>query len=275
MSSNNKFYPLFLKESFNFFFVILISMTLFSYQLCANSESQGINSDIFVQATLGSFNHQALELLLPEKRDTNSIHFCGTPYNAMQSAFQRNGLAFVALKNSTIQGNFVEATLEALQHFQITRAIAFVRMKIEMSLIRHQEALQWDIPLSQIASHPAALQQINHWKKRQDSLLEIAVPEGTSEAARKLSMGEFELNTGVIGPKNLAFLYPHLAVVETGIQDKEDNYTIFAILEVSQREEPAHEMEIKRELNDVLWPAESQFQEDPSFFQIYWNKTPL
>ena len=95
-------------------------------------------------------------------------------------------------------------------------------MKIEMCLLRHEEAVRRHIPLTQIASHPSALQQIEHWKQAHP-VAEIPVPEGTSEAARRLSSGELEVGIGVIGPKLLADLYPHLVLVEQGIQDTKDN----------------------------------------------------
>ena len=122
-------------------------------------------------------------------------------------------------------------------------------MKVEMALLRHRDALE---PIACIASHPAALKQISHWKNQNVDLIEISIPEGTAEAARLLSNGDLALNVAVIGSKNLANLYPNLIVVEEGIQDLMNNYTTFVLLEIVKREHIATKAEVIKELDQFL-----------------------
>jgi prephenate dehydratase len=131
-------------------------------------------------------------------------------------------------------------------------------MKIEMTLLRHQIALQSEAPLLHIASHPAALLQISKWKSSHPLVKEIPIAEGTAEAARKLAMGELEMNTAVIGPKNLTLLYPQLVVIEEGIQDRQDNYTTFILVEVVKRSHPMAGDVVIAELDDLLHAQLSQ-----------------
>lgn len=234
------------------FFILLTIVFLPLYYVSGEEERSVNSSHIFVQATQGSFNQQALELLLEHPINNTNVCFCGTPLNAFQSALENNGLAFVALKNTIIPGHFVEATLNALQGFQIKKIISIIQMKIEMAVIRHQEALQNQLPLNQIASHPAALQQISKWKTNHSLIGEISVPDGTAEAARRLSLGELPVDVAVIGPKNLVLLYPNLVVTEEGIQDRQDNFTTFILVEIIKRPQPVSNEKIIEEINSLL-----------------------
>ncbi|HEY5813721.1 MAG TPA: gamma subclass chorismate mutase AroQ [Terrimicrobiaceae bacterium] len=203
---------------------------------------------LYVQAGPGSFNHQALQLVL--QRDILAdprIHFCGTPANTMRQAVDQSGLAFVALKNDLVPGNLVSATVAAVRDFEIVEVFASLSMKIEMCLLRRVEAVKNQVPLTKIASHPSALQQIEDWKQAH-RVAEIPIPEGTSEAGRRLSAGEMEPDVGVIGPKLLAEFLPHLVVVEQGIEDRKENYTQFALIKVRQRKEPMTEDQARAEL---------------------------
>lgn len=185
-------------------FFLFLQIALVSFYCLCGAEECTINfSNIFLQASPGSFNHEALELLLKHPINDSNVHFCGTPLNTFQLAYENKSVAFVALKNTIIKGNFVEATLKAFQEFQIKRIISIFQMKIEMAVIRHQEALKNNLPLNQLASHPAALQQISKWKNNHSLINEIPVPEGTGEAARRLSLGDLEVGVAVIGPKIL------------------------------------------------------------------------
>lgn len=206
------------------------------------------NAPIFVQATPGSFNHQALELLSDYKGREN-IQFCGSPKNVLNSAYLEHGNAFVAIRNTCIPGNMVEATLDALREFQIVKVIASINMKINLALLRHQNAT---IPFTSIASHPAALKQIYHWKSQKENLQEIPIIEGTAEAARQLSNGILALNVAVIGSKNLTYLYPNLIVTEENIQDLKENHTTFVLIEVIKRKHIITKPEVIKEINLLL-----------------------
>lgn len=236
------------------FFKFLQIAFISSYCLCRAEACTENPSNIFLQATPGSFNHEALELLLKHPiNNGNNVHFCGTPLNTFQLACENNSLAFVALKNTIIKGNFVEATMKALQEFQIKRIISIFQMKIEMAVIRHQEALKNNLSLNQIASHPAALQQISKWKNNNPLITtEIPIPEGTGEAARKLSFGDLQVDVAVIGPKNLVLLYPNLVVTEEGIQDRQDNYTTFILVEIIKRPKLVSEERVIEEIQSLL-----------------------
>ncbi len=233
-----------MKRLFIFFALILFS----------TSSLTGEELSIYVQTSRGSFNHQALELLLQEPIERHSVHFCGTLYNALKTATENRSLAFCAVKNTTLPGKFVAATLEALQTFKITKVLGLVEMKIEMALIRHKDAVFE--PITHIASHPAALGQISKWKQLHSFPQEIPIPEGTPEAARQLSEGILATHTAVIGSKTLAHLYPNLMCVEDGIQDLEDNTTTFILIETASRDIPTTEEEIKSELEAHLNPKE-------------------
>lgn len=205
---------------------------------------------IYVQASKGSFNHQALEIFLQNPISDEKVHFCKTPQNTLATAVKQDGYGFIAIKN-TIQG-YVQASVEALKIYKPTEVVTITEMKIEQSLMRSQESLKCNIPLKKIASHPAALKQINKWKNNHPFLEEIAVEEGTSEAAKNLSEGIFDGSTAVVGPKSLVSLYPNLVVVETAIQDCEDNFTTFMLAKFEVRKTFINELEVKKELEALL-----------------------
>lgn len=215
-------------------------------------EHKASHSHIFVQATPGSFNQQAIELLFQDSIKNKQIHFCGTPLDAFRFAHEKKGVAFVAIINTIIPGNFVEATLKALKEYRIIRVISSIRMKIEMAYIRHEDAILNNVRLTHIASHPAALQQISKWKSNRHSVTEIPIEKGTGEAARQLSAGELPMNAAVIGPKNLVKLYPNLKVVEESIQDRKDNFTTFVLIEIDKRSQPVDQETIIEELNEPV-----------------------
>lgn len=207
------------------------------------------NAPIFVQASPGSFNHQALDLLFPDSAQRGKVQFCGSPQNVMKKACLEHGVAFVAIQNSCIPGHFVEATLDALCEFQIVKVIASLEMKIELALLRHRDAHE---PLQRIASHPAALLQISRWKSQRGNLTEIPICEGTAEAARLLSNGNLPLDTAVIGSKNLVLLYPNLVIEEEGIQDLKENYTQFVLIEVVLRDHIVTKSEVLKEIETQI-----------------------
>lgn len=234
--------PLFLHSIFSRFFLQLLAfLALFVSVL------QAAPSTIYVQASEGSFNQQALKALLQESIKEYEICFCGTPENTLKQAALHQGFAFCALHNTTIAGRYVYPTLAALQTFRIARLQALYSLKIEMALLRHRDGKE--LPLTHIASHPAALQQITLWKEHHPTLQEIWIPEGSAEAARLLTDGQLSLSTAVVGPKALAELYPALVIVAEGIQDSADNTTTFILFEPEERQTPVSPSVVLEELS--------------------------
>lgn len=216
-------------------------------------EKRKLSSVVYVQAAQGSFNHQAIKRLYKGKTGLD-YRFSGTPLNTFEHAAKNDAQAFVALRNDLVPGHLVKATVEALKEYKIISVTAGVKQRIEMCLLRTQSAVEQQLALKTIASHPAALAQIGKWKagKRYQ---EIEEPKGTSEAARILSEGLYADDSGVIGPKALVELYTNLVIVETGIQDREDNTTLFGQLWVQKREQSVSEQQATTELEQVIKEA--------------------
>lgn len=179
---------------------------------------------IFVQAGEGSFNHQAILQLLANKPEAVDLYFSGSPTNTLLLADRMNGDAFVAIRNDLVSGHYIPATLEALRDFEITNPRESLRLPINMCLLRVKNT--GHLPLVTIVSHPAALEQIKNWKAGK-KLVEVSEEKGTSEAARRLSVGDFDSQTGVIGPQLLAAIYDNLEVVACNLQDTQDVTTTF------------------------------------------------
>lgn len=224
-------------------FFLLITLSLWTLL--------GAEETIYVQASAESFNHQALKELLGDTLLDYQIAFCGTPEDTVREAATHKGIAFCALYNTTIAGNYIKPSLEALQTYRIATLLAIHTMKIEMAALCHKDASHF----SQIASHPAALLQITAWKNHWPHLKEIPVPEGTAAAGRMLSVGELSMHTAVIGPKELALLYPNLVVFEEGIQDSEDNATTFILFLPEERTSAVSIDRARDEAEDALQGA--------------------
>lgn len=191
---------------------------------------------IYVQAGAGSFNHQALKELFADDFDKLDVHFSGTPHEAMSQAVAHAGLAFAAVSNTIVPGNWIQATVDALRDFRIVSVERTTTLRIDQCLLLHEDTVAGRIPLERVCSHPAALQQITKWKAER-GVAEIPEPLGTSKAAERLSKGEFDLSTGVVGPQIAADIYANLVVVECGIQDRAYNATTFALMQVELRPE--------------------------------------
>ncbi len=229
-------------RSLLFSFIIFLSTNAYGSTSLLATSSQNKElffeqaEKIFVQAGKGSFNHQAINLLFKEMGNVEmpEIIFCGTPLNAMEKAEQSGNFAFMAVENTIVPGNLIFATIEALRQFAITEISAGVNMKIKQCLIRNKRAIETNAKLRKIASHPAALRQINVWKTNKN-LEEIPVEEGTSAAAKSLSKEEYLPDVGVIGSSVLAEIYNNLTVTEEGIQDSDNNFTLFGLFQISRR----------------------------------------
>ena len=245
------------------FFQVLLFLILGGCQLQpADNLKKGIDkkgeivtSAIYVQAAKGSFNHQAVSRLYQyERKGDVDFLFSGTPLNTFENAWKHQGQAFVALRNDLVPGHLIKATVDALKEYRVVSVTAGVSQPIQMCLLRTRQAVDQNLPLITIASHPAALAQIGKWKSGKQ-LKEIEVPKGTSEAARLLAEGIYSADSGAIGPCMLEDLYKNLVVVESGIQDREGNTTLFGRLQVEKRDRPVTEDQARIDLNQIIEQA--------------------
>ncbi|PSW14803.1 prephenate dehydratase [Photobacterium sanctipauli] len=215
-------------------------------------------NDVYVQASSGSFNNAAINSLYTKTDQAKPNYvFSGTPLQTFIAAVDNSALAFTALENSTIEGNLVRATVAAVQEYQVEEVQAGIRTAIEMCVLRSKTDVKANIPLTQIASHPAALKQIDRWKGQYSELKELEIPKGTAEAARMVATGELPSGTAAIGACMLEELYPQVTVTAKAIQDNQDNKTLFALMKVSKRAQPLSVSEAEQALRKVIQQAEA------------------
>ncbi|WP_018692383.1 prephenate dehydratase domain-containing protein [Algicola sagamiensis] len=235
-------------------------LALFSLNTLANTSER---SSVFIQASEGSFNHQAIQKLYREKQATlPKLQFSGTPLRTFEAAAESDLPAFVAIHNTLIPGHLVQASIKALQSYRVTKVHAGVILPIQMCVLRHHQAISTKVPLEKIASHPAALKQITQWKTA-NQVNEISVPKGTAEAARQVANQELPLHSAAIGSCLLAKIYPELVVVEKGIQDSQNNQTTFAMMSVMKRDNSLSQSDAAKELANIVSAAQhAQKQRD-------------
>ncbi len=223
-----------------------IAVSIVSPSAWADSEQ------VFVQASKGSFNDAAISKLFASKPELKTeVTFAGTPTNTFKLADESQSLAFSAVENSTIDGRLVQATVDALKLYKITQVKAFTTIPIEMCVLMTYQDVEQHKSISLIASHPAALKQINMWK-RTINAKELSVPEGTSAAAKQVSQGELPSGSAAIGACVLSTVYPNLTIVEKGVQDNKDNKTSFLLVDVEKRPTPISENEARQELAKAI-----------------------
>lgn len=234
-------------------YVGIITLTsCLSFSVIAETTSQ-----VYVQASEGSFNNAAINQLYTKiNQQRPNYVFSGTPLQTFTAAETHSAFAFTALENSTIKGNLVQATLKAIQEYKVTEVKAAIRTPIEMCLLRSKTDVSAKQVLIQIASHPAALKQIDKWKSQYNALEELSIPKGTAEAARMVATGELPSGTGAIGACMLEDLYPQLVVTEKSIQDNKDNRTLFALMKLTIRDLPISEKRANKELREVILKSE-------------------
>lgn len=213
-------------------------------------------TEIYVQASPGSFNHQAIsQLYAIHNPHTIDYHFSGTPSNTFAQASAAAKPAFIAIHNSLISGNLVQASVDAMREFEVTQVTAGIYLSIKMCLLRHRQAVSQSLPLKKIASHPAALEQITRWKAGQD-LTELPLPKGTAFAAQSVAEGKLSISTGAIGSCQLQELFPALVAVEKNIQDSDNNRTLFAQVNVSRRAQTLSDTQARAALSQVVAQAQ-------------------
>lgn len=210
------------------------------------------SEQIFAQASKGSFNDAAIVKLFEKQPDlTAEVVFAGTPANTFKQAVDNDALAFSAVENSTIDGRLVQASVEAFQQYRLVEAKAFITTPIEMCVLMNQQDIANDTGIITIASHPAALKQINAWKKGFNPQ-EVEIPEGTAAAAKLVSSQALPEGTAAIGACVLDRVYTNLEVVEKGVQDNKNNKTSFLLMELELREADISEEEARTELMEAI-----------------------
>ncbi len=215
--------------------------------------ASALSDTIYVQASRGSFNDAAIHKLFKQQPHlTAKIQFSGTPTNAFKLAAEQNALAFVAVMNSTIDGNLVQATVDAMKLYEVQQIKGLITTRVEMCALMHQKDVAQKIAIQLIASHPAALKQINGWKITTHAK-ELAIPEGTAIAAEKVSTRVLPEGTAAIGACVLTTTYPNLAVVAQGVEDNKDNRTSFILAQVKKRATPLNEEQARQALKAVIY----------------------
>ncbi|MEZ8937831.1 prephenate dehydratase domain-containing protein [Vibrio alginolyticus] len=226
--------------------IAIAASTLMFSTLTAASES------IFAQASRGSFNDAAITKLFEQQPSLSaSVTFAGTPSNTFQQSIDNSALAFSAVENSTIDGRLVQATVEAFQQYRLLSVKAFIETPIEMCALMNEQDVANDTAITMIASHPAALKQINAWKAGIQPK-ELEIPEGTAAAAKLVSERELPTGTAAIGACVLDTVYTNLKVVEKGVQDNKNNKTSFLLMKVEPREQTISEAEARKELTAAI-----------------------
>lgn len=230
----------------------LVSPFFLSSALLAFSGFACAANHIYVQASKGSFNDAAISKLFEQQPALKAdVDFSGTPLNTFMQADLNDGLAFSAVENSTINGRLVQATVEALQQYKVVAVKAFIATPIEMCVLMNTHDVEAKRSITLIASHPAALKQIDTWKHHLKAK-ELAVPEGTAAAAQRVSDGEMPDGTAAIGACVLEKVYPNLVVVEQGVQDNKNNKTSFLLMDVEKRISPIGESDARKELESAI-----------------------
>ncbi len=84
--------------------------------------------------------------------------------------------------------------------------------------------------ISEVRSHSQALKQCSRFLKERFNDIPHTEAEDTAEAARKLHAGDYTDTTAVIAPARAAKIYG-LDVAKFGIQDLQDNKTLFLVVE--------------------------------------------
>ncbi len=226
--------------------IAIAASTLMFSTLTTASES------VFAQASRGSFNDAAITKLFEQQPSLSaSVTFSGTPSNTFKQSIDHGALAFSAVENSTIDGRLVQATVEAFQQYRLLSVKAFIQTPIEMCVLMNQQDVDNDTAITMIASHPAALKQINAWKAGIQPK-ELEIPEGTAAAAKLVADRELPTGTAAIGACVLDTVYTNLKVVEKGVQDNKNNKTSFLLMKVEPREQKISEAEARKELTAAI-----------------------
>jgi len=125
-------------------------------------------------------------------------------------------------------GGIVNESIEALTKYTCLIVDKF-KYPIKHALILYKNARLDDIKT--IMTHPQIFKQCEKTIKQKYDGIDIKFGKGNlidqAKVAEKLSNGDIEKDTAVIGSKILAEIYPNLKVVEENLQDLHEIYTTF------------------------------------------------
>lgn len=182
-----------------------------------------------IQGGPGSFSEEATRQFTKQTGIDPEITYLYTServLTAVENGDVDHGL--VAIENSV--GGVVFETVEALTRHRC-EVEEFVDILVVHALVMRPGGNASDI--KRIISHPQALKQCQktlakrYPEARKEAGKGDAVDQAT--AAKLLSEGEFDDNTAVLCSRVCADLYD-LEIVDTNLQDKEDNYTTFLVI---------------------------------------------
>ena len=174
------------------------------------------NPTVACQGTQGAYSQEACEKLFKRPTIVFTKNFQGV-FAAIESGLCRYGV--LPLENSSAGSVNQVYDLMMEHNFHIVRS---TRLKINHSLLTLPGAKKEDI--KEIISHPQALSQCEKYLKDFDGV-KITEFENTAEAAKYVSESGRK-DIAAIGSELNGKLYG-LENLETGIQDRSDNYTRF------------------------------------------------
>jgi len=179
------------------------------------------------QGIPGSFSEEAARnYIQDENLGDIKTKACLTSRNVMESLYTYEiDRGIIAMENA--RGGVVHESIHALAKARC-KVRSMFHIQVNQCLITKRGVDQKDI--TEVRSHPQALKQCSRFLKENFADIPHIEAEDTAEAARKLHQGEFSDTTAVIAPARAAELYD-LNVNQFGIQDLEDNKTLFLVVE--------------------------------------------
>ncbi|MBN2015650.1 hypothetical protein JW766_02355 [Candidatus Dojkabacteria bacterium] len=125
-------------------------------------------------------------------------------------------------------GGIVNESIDALTKYTC-KIIDKFKYPMNHCLLIHKDVSMDDVKT--VMTHPHIYKQCINTLKEKYPQLEVKIGKGDlidqSKVAEKISEGDIDKTTAVIGSKLLAEIYSNLKVIEEGIQDSKDNYTTF------------------------------------------------
>ena len=232
---------------------------------------------IFVSSNIGGRCHSALNSFLNKNTlQDEKVFFCKSSKDAIQKAEKQQGAVFLKLI-SVPDFHIHNDAVIALREYKILKVHAIVKQKAKYCFLRHKKALKSHIELSSVASSPYTLHLHQKWIQGKH-LQEIEVPAGSLEAARLLSDGILNLNTGVITSIHASKIYDNLKVVKSSFGTN-TTYDIFALIEVEKRGKAKNVSGIKQEISQIFnkyasIKKDNTTKDEIVFLEVFDNPSP-
>jgi len=184
-----------------------------------------------IQGGRGSFTHQSLlKFLEKNKIKRVKIKYLYTSSSVLKE-LNKGGIEYGVLATKNSIGGVVEETKEAMKKYEF-KVVEKFTLSIKHFLMKRKE-VEMD-KIKNVLAHPQVLKQCRlTLKKKEYKRLNFSSGEGElidhSAVAKKLSTGEIDKNTALIGPEVLAKIYD-LEIVARDLQDRKDNLTSFVLV---------------------------------------------